>query len=161
MLRDIEGWLEHLLDEMKSMDPQKVEQAEKRKNAERRTMIRQAKKEEQKRMVDTTKTTPTNYNTLTTHASGATPHATSYALILTCLLLSLRCVCIVCRAVGEEYGSCHSGSGAAEWQAGHVPQCPAASKGEGGETCSTWTRRRRRSRGTSHERLCYDIYLIR
>ena len=29
MLRDIEGWLEHLLHEMKSMDPLKVEQAEK------------------------------------------------------------------------------------------------------------------------------------
>jgi hypothetical protein len=52
MLRDIEGWLEHLLDEMKSMDPIKVEQAEKRKNAERRTMIRQAKKEEQKRLYE-------------------------------------------------------------------------------------------------------------
>ena len=58
MLRDIEGWLEHLLDEMKSMDPLKVEQAEKRKNAERRTMIRQAKKEEQKRMVPLQPYTP-------------------------------------------------------------------------------------------------------
>ena len=52
MLRDIEGWLAHLLNEMRSMDPAKVEAAEKRKNAERRTMIRQAKKEEQQRMYE-------------------------------------------------------------------------------------------------------------
>ena len=52
MLRDIEGWLAHLLNEMKSMDPVKVEAAEKRKNAERRTLIRQAKKEEQQRLYE-------------------------------------------------------------------------------------------------------------
>ena len=52
MLRDIEGWLAHLLNEIRSMDPVKVEHAEKRKNAERRTMIRQAKKEEQKRLYE-------------------------------------------------------------------------------------------------------------
>ena len=52
MLRDIEGWLAHLLDEMKQMDPVKVEAAEKRKNAERRTLIRQAKKEEQQRLYE-------------------------------------------------------------------------------------------------------------
>ena len=52
MLRDIEGWLAHLLNEMKAMDPVKVEAAEKRKNAERRTLIRQAKKEEQQRLYE-------------------------------------------------------------------------------------------------------------
>lgn len=52
MLRDIEQWLEQLLLSIHSMDPSKVEFAEKKKNAERRNQIRAIKKEEQKRQYE-------------------------------------------------------------------------------------------------------------
>ena len=90
MLRDIEGWLEHLLDEMKSMEPQKVEQAEKRKNAERRTIIRQAKKEEQKRMVTTQPQVPPAHSV---HTRSICPLALTHTRPL--------CVSAVCRQYAE------------------------------------------------------------
>ena len=52
MLRDIEQWLERLLAAIASMDPVKVEAAEKQKNAERRNQNRNEKKEEQKRLYE-------------------------------------------------------------------------------------------------------------
>jgi len=52
MLREIEGWLEYLLNEIKQMDPEKVEVAEKKKNADRRDRIRKIKKEEQKKQYE-------------------------------------------------------------------------------------------------------------
>jgi septum formation inhibitor MinC len=52
MLREIEGWLEYLLSEIKRMDPAKVAEAEKKKETERRNRVRKAKKEEQKRQYE-------------------------------------------------------------------------------------------------------------
>jgi hypothetical protein len=47
MLREIESWLEFLLQSIKKLDPDKVARAEKIKEAERRDRVRRAKKEEQ------------------------------------------------------------------------------------------------------------------
>lgn len=52
MLRDIESWLEYLLNEMRQMPPEQVETAEKKKNSERRDRIRLQKKDEQKRLYE-------------------------------------------------------------------------------------------------------------
>jgi hypothetical protein len=52
MLQNIEGELERLLSLINSMDPGKVEAAEKRKNAERRNLIRLQKREEQQQQYE-------------------------------------------------------------------------------------------------------------
>lgn len=52
MLREIENYLEYLLNKIASMDPVKVAEAEKRKENERRNRVREAKKEEKKRQYE-------------------------------------------------------------------------------------------------------------
>ena len=103
MLRDVEGWLEHLLDEMKAMDPAKVEQAEKRKNAERRTMIRQAKKEEQKRMVRLTlaATAARSHSPLTAASAHASPLAVAALRVAVCVQYAERLAKSTARATAE------------------------------------------------------------
>merc|ERR1712166_1218870 len=52
MLREIEGRLEGLLNEIKGLGEQKVKEAEKKKETERRNRVRRKKKEEQKKQYE-------------------------------------------------------------------------------------------------------------
>jgi len=49
MLREIEGWFEFMLKEIKRMDPKKVEEAERKKEGDRRDRLRKVKKRRAKK----------------------------------------------------------------------------------------------------------------